>query len=57
MQDLLDIASVMRYHRADICTRLFEAGDEGDLFYILVNGACDVLIPILKSNLNPEEFY
>jgi CRP-like cAMP-binding protein len=57
MQDLLDIASVMRYYRADICTRLFEAGDEGDLFYILVNGACDVLIPILKSNLNPEEFY
>ena len=46
MQDLLDIASVMKYHKAEMGSKLFEAGDEGDLFYILVNGACDVLIPV-----------
>jgi len=57
MQDLLDIASVMKYNKAEICSKLFEAGDEGDLFYILVNGACDVLIPVLKSKLNPDEYY
>ena len=47
----------MRYHKVDMCSKLFEAGDEGDLFYILVNGMCDVLIPVLKSKLNPEDFY
>ncbi len=34
--DLLEITNLLRYYHADENQTIFQAGDHGDLFYILV---------------------
>ncbi len=54
--DLLEITNSLRYSHANEGHTIFQAGDPGDLFYILVDGTCDVMVPILQLNLQPADY-
>lgn len=46
----------MKYFYADESCTICSEGEEGDLFFVLVQGSCDVLVPMLKT-ANPADYY
>lgn len=46
----------MKYFYADESCTICSEGKEGDLFFVLVQGSCDVLVPMLKT-ANPADYY
>lgn len=52
----MEISSLLKYLRVSKGETVFQAGDKGDLFYIVIQGSCDVFVPLLEHNLNPANY-
>lgn len=47
LKDLTEIAANLVYKFMPSNDIVFDYGDEGDKFYIVLDGICDILVPVL----------
>jgi len=55
--ELLDIAHCLKYEHSEKNDVVFNYGEEGDRFYLVIDGTADVYVPVLTSNLNPSTIF
>jgi CRP-like cAMP-binding protein len=46
--ELLEIAKFLKYQYCPDTSIVFSYGDEGERFYFILQGSCEVLVPMLK---------
>lgn len=49
MSELLEIASALKYESCEKDKPVFNFGDEGDRFYLILDGKCEVFVPMLQT--------
>ena len=50
MKELQEIAATLNYLEVPARTQIFDYGDTGEHFYIIVDGIVDVVVPMEKVN-------
>ena len=53
--ELQEIAAVANYLSVPARTQLFDYGDYGDHYYILLDGLVDLIIPMEKEKVDPDK--
>lgn len=56
-KELLELADSLQYEFHPKNTFLMYQGDEGDKFYMIVEGACDCYVPIAVKNCDPTTIF
>lgn len=47
--ELAEIAGYLKYMESDKGELIFDLGDQGQYFFIILQGECDVIVPILED--------
>jgi hypothetical protein len=53
LSDLAEIAANLIYKFMPSNEIVFDYGDDGDKFYIVLDGVCDILVPVLIKDDHP----
>lgn len=58
LHDLAEIAQNLSYKFMNANEIVFDYGDDGDKFFIVLDGVCDILVPVIMKDdhvLNDKE--